>query len=354
MNKKHFYPTVILLLFLAIGIQPALGVINVPSQTTVNGTTIATWDGSTYTLIADVTEGLVIEQSNLTLDGAGHTVSGSSGPGVHVFSKDNCTIQNLNVTGCNNGIFLQDSTNITVNNNNVHFNNIHGIFIGTSMGSSYNNTLSNNTVSNNTGIGISLGGGSPYNNKIYNNTVSNNVGKGIYLCLNANSNEIYNNNFIGNTPNADNAGSGNVFFKDLPIGGNYWSDYTGADNGSEYPPGYPRTAGDGIGDTLLPHSGVDIYPWVIENGWLSPELLIEALIVKVEDLNGEYGINNALDAKLQNALDALEAKNAGQRQDAINKMQSFINAVEAQRDNKIPGDVADELIDDANYIISLL
>ncbi len=51
----------------------------------------------------------------------------------------------------------------------------------------------------------------------------------------------------------------------------------------------------------------------------------------MEGYNGEFGISNALDAKLQNALDALVAKNAGQRQDAINKMQAFINAPEAKQ-----------------------
>jgi len=39
----------------------------------------------------------------------------------------------------------------------------------------------------------------------------------------------------------------------------------------------------------------------------------------------------SLDAKLQNVQAALEAVNAGQREDAASKLAAFINAVEAQR-----------------------
>ncbi|MHA1581496.1 MAG: hypothetical protein ACTSYM_03190, partial [Candidatus Baldrarchaeia archaeon] len=39
--------------------------------------------------------------------------------------------------------------------------------------------------------------------------------------------------------------------------GNYWDDYTGLDDGSN-----GRIAGDGVGDTDLPHLGVDNYPLI--------------------------------------------------------------------------------------------
>lgn len=367
MNKEYFYAAVILLLFLAIGIQPALA-IDIPTDLSVG-----TWDGHTYTLTTNVSEGLVIVRSNMILDGAGHTVTPVwPGEGVGFFEKSGITIMNLNVAGgaagisvrrsngctvinntvstCDYGIWLADSSNVIVENNNTHSNINHGISLATAMAYGHNNILSNNTVSNN-GLGISLGGNTDYN-KIYNNTVSKN-GIGIHIVGNAQFNTIYNNNFIENPENARVVGADNVFDLGDPEiggkGGNYWDNWT-----------TPDDDGDGIVDNpyvIPPYgNGQDNFPWAIENGWLppSPELLIEQLIVKVEALNGQYGIINALDAKLQNALDALEAKNANQREDAVNKMQAFINAVEAQSGNKIPVEVANDLIADANYIISLL
>ena len=262
MNKKHFCAAVILLLFLAIGIQTTRA-IDIPTDTSVG-----TWDGTTYTLNTDVSEGLVIVQDDLILDGAGHTVSGSPS-GVHVFSKTGCTIQNLEITGCSDGIFLQDSTDITVNNNNIHSNNNNGIHICASAGYANDNILSNNIVSNNTGIGICLGGGNADNNEIYNNTVSNNGEQGIYLCSYANHNTIYNNNFINNTPNADVIGFDNVFDLGKPEtggkGGNYWCNWCPPDHPDDDP-------ADGIVDELYlmpPHynRGQDNYPWAQENGW---------------------------------------------------------------------------------------
>ena len=86
----------------------------------------------------------------------------------------------------------------------------------------------------------------------------------------------------------------------------------------------------------------------------SPEELIEQLIADVEALNLNQGIDNSLDAKLQNALDALEAANAGQRQDAVNKMNAFISAVAAQSGKALTSEEADILIALAQDIIDLL
>jgi len=94
--------------------------------------------------------------------------------------------------------------------------------------------------------------------------------------------------------------------------------------------------------------------YLAESGSSSPEQLLEQLIVEVEILNLNKGIDNSLDSKLQNVLDALEATNAGQRQDAVNKMNAFISAVEAQRDKAITSGQADHLIGLAQGIIDML
>ena len=86
----------------------------------------------------------------------------------------------------------------------------------------------------------------------------------------------------------------------------------------------------------------------------SPSQAIHDLIAVVASLNLQQDISNSLDAKLQNALDALEAANTGNRQDATNKIQAFINAVEAQRDKELTSAQADQLIALANRILALL
>ena len=86
---------------------------------------------------------------------------------------------------------------------------------------------------------------------------SNNIGVYQSYC---NKNVICHNNFINNTNQVDIHQSSNTWDDSLGKG-NHWSDYTGADDGSNN-----RTAGDGVGDTLLPHQSVDWYP--LMNPWI--------------------------------------------------------------------------------------
>lgn len=71
-------------------------------------------------------------------------------------------------------------------------------------------------------------------------------------------------------------------------------------------------------------------------------------------MNIKQGIQNSLDAKLENAKKSLEAVKAGNRQDAINKLQAFINECEAQRGKALTNEQADLLISKAQVIITLL
>jgi len=313
-----------------------------------DATSIGTWDLSTKTctLANAVSEKIQIMDDGITLDGAGYTVTAKSDNGIYLFGISGVTIKNVIVTGSQRGIALVNSYYNTVTNNTIELN----ISAGIQLDSSDDNVIADNIVTSTTATGIALIIGSD-NNTLIGNTISNNE-KGIYFQSSSNENTIYNNNFIDNVTQAsgDETSTGNIFYLDLSIGGNYWSDYDGLDIDC-----------DGIGDTEIPYifsGGEDALPWVDQDGWLyvypDPESRLEKLIETVASLNLENGINNSLDAKLQNALDALEAKNAGQRQDAINKMQAFINAVEAQSGDKIPESNADYLIAVANCIISLL
>jgi hypothetical protein len=85
-----------------------------------------------------------------------------------------------------------------------------------------------------------------------------------------------------------------------------------------------------------------------------PAQLIQDLIDTVTGMNLQQGIDNSLDAKLDAALGALDDVNQNNDAAAINTLQAFINAVEAQRDSKITSAQADILVADAQAIIDLL
>ena len=330
---------------------------------------IGTWDSANriYTLNTNVSETIQIDEDNLTLDGAGYTVTGAgSGSGVYLEQRSYVTITNLTVEGFYNGIHLYDDCQYNTLTGNTASNNFTGIFL---YYNTSNNTLTCNTTASNNGYGIYLFTNSS-TNTLTGNTVSNNISTGIYLSQSSNdntltgntvasnptgillsgssTNEIYNNNFIENTMQAYVwGGGGNVFnLSEAEGGGNYWSNWTSPDVAPE----------DGFVDSPYTFiGGQDNLPWTEMDGWQqTPSEMMLDLADDVIALNLQRGISNSLDAKLNAALGALDDINANNDVAAINTLQAFINAVEAQRGNKITEADADDLIDTANNIIVAL
>ena len=133
-------------------------------------------------------------------------------------------------------------------------------------------TVKNNTVKNSGSDGVYLSG--VKYSTLVDNTISSNKGRGISL-HSSDSNLLFHNNLVNNDPNAyDSNPASNDWYHPVLLEGNYWSDYTGIDNGS----GTEKhdIVGDGIGDTNIPHHGVnyDHYPFVNESGWTLPKLNI--------------------------------------------------------------------------------
>lgn len=81
---------------------------------------------------------------------------------------------------------------------------------------------------------------------------------------------------------------------------------------------------------------------------------ISTLVDTVISMNIQSGISNALDAKLDSTLRALEDANGNNDVAAVNAMYAFCSAVDAQRGQKITNDQADELIEAANRVIEAL
>jgi hypothetical protein len=83
------------------------------------------------------------------------------------------------------------------------------------------------------------------------------------------------------------------------------------------------------------------------------DLLIE-LSESIDAMNLHKGTANSLKAKLNAALRLLEDDNENNDVAAVNLLEAFINAIQAQYDKKIPAAEADILIEIAQEIIGLL
>ena len=82
--------------------------------------------------------------------------------------------------------------------------------------------------------------------------------------------------------------------------------------------------------------------------------LLTGLATFVQTLNLSNGITNSLDAKLQNALQALDAANAGDSPSACNRLVAFTNEVSAQAGKAITASQAAQLIALANQVQAAL
>ncbi len=137
-------------------------------------------DGDLYTLTGDITcdgDGIIVERSNMTLDGTGHSLQGSrAGNGVGSFGKINVTIMNMVIKDFQIGAYLQGFQPDPGLMNYSTFNRVlRNTFAGNNQGIyidlySHHNTISYNSVSNSThGIWIETW---PYYTTISGNVVS--------------------------------------------------------------------------------------------------------------------------------------------------------------------------------------
>ena len=87
---------------------------------------------------------------------------------------------------------------------------------------------------------------------------------------------------------------------------------------------------------------------------LTPTEAVQEIINVVMGLNAQAGIVNSLDKKLEAVQDALDNANGGNVAAAINKLEAFINEIEAQRGNQLSNEDADLLISMAQAVIAAL
>jgi parallel beta-helix repeat protein len=167
-------------------------------------------------------DGIIIKKDGIMLDGDGYKILGSgNGNGVIVKGKKDITVKNLFIQGFEEGIMVQQAAGSNISTNRVRENGV-GIFLSRAS----NASVTNNVVSENS-VGIQ--------------TTSS-------------ANEIFHNMIINNQIQIDDVG-GNIWEDPFDHFGNFWGNYWGEDDGSD-----GRIAGDFIGDTRLPHEGVDFSP----------------------------------------------------------------------------------------------
>jgi len=168
-------------LTLAFNIQPAKasGTIYIKADGSVDPDTapISSVDNVTYTFTDNISDtyGIIVERSNIIVDGNGYTLQGSGSVpfvvyGFYLSGISNVTIQNVNITGFGAGISLEGSDQNKIFGNNITNNGFSG-FGAIYLSSSSNNTISGNNITNNE-YGIRLDSSS--NNTLRNNDVTNN------------------------------------------------------------------------------------------------------------------------------------------------------------------------------------
>jgi len=201
-------------------------------------------NGDIYTVTGNITsssEGIVIEKSNVIVEGAECTLEGSGiYRGFNLTGTYNVSIKNIRVANFGSGIYLESSSNNSISgsditnnswgiclynssDNIISGNNIENNGGGIELYTSSNNIISGNNIATNTNVGINLVPSS--NNSINCNNITDN-GAGIILHDSSGNNTIFHNNFINNTNQTLFYSSNATNFWDYGSQGNYWSDYS--------------------------------------------------------------------------------------------------------------------------------
>ena len=220
-----------------------LSIVNVPADyPTIQEAVNSVSPGQTIHVAAGTYHEHVTVNKSLTLIGEkGATIDGGGGGKVIYITTNNFNISGFTIQNGLFGIYLKGS------NNSVTSNTISNNWCGVKLLNSKNNFISDNVITSNDVFGMRMFG------SCSNNIVSANMFAhskcGISLA-HAKNNTFYHNNIINNEVQLDRYESSNTW-NNSAREGNYWSDYTGEDDN-----------GDGIGDTLLPHQGVDYYPLI--------------------------------------------------------------------------------------------
>ena len=247
------------------------------------------------------TNGVTVNQcdnvtiSNCTLDYNGRYFDGEYyyiGCGIYMRSTTNCVIANNSIHDNYRGVETSYCSNLRITGNDVQRSREFGIAVRESSDC----VIDHNTVVANVGAGLDL---ADFSNNIavtWNYFAGNNWG--IYFQL-LHYSTVHHNDFVGNLANVYThvAQSDNSWDDGYPSGGNYWSDYSGADDFSG--PNQDIVGSDGFGDEPYEVRGssggyYDHYPFM--DPLLGPEDNPPVALFTVDPAIGGIGTEFVLDA----------------------------------------------------------
>jgi parallel beta-helix repeat protein len=287
-----------LLSFVQIQTARAVGTIYIRADGTVEPSTASiNRKMDVYTLTADISASIVVEKSNVVIDGNGFVIQGDgNGCGFLLIGIGRVVIRNTIIRGFDYGIYLDSASYTTVCFNEITTNDLDGIGLRDSTNNriSWNNIMANNWF----GIGVYYSSGNTFdgnnmtgnydgidlydsaNNVLLGNRIAanNHYGLGLYA---SSSNLIFHNNFENNERQIFTESSVNSWDNGYPNGGNFWSDFAALDLFSG--PYQNLSNADNISDTpyILAENNKDRYPLMKPFG----EIRL------APDLNGDGKIN---------------------------------------------------------------
>ncbi|UCF07629.1 MAG: right-handed parallel beta-helix repeat-containing protein [Thermoplasmata archaeon] len=309
----------------------------IDTSNTVNGRPVYYWKNQTGGVVPG-NAGQVILANCTSVEVSWQDIYNTD-TGISLGHSSNCVVTGNSLYNNTNAITMYTSDENYILNNTI-YSNLVGLFIQMSDGNSVeNNDLDNNsasalmlcysgfnTVTNNRitngGNGIWLRFSSCVKNIIQNNTIEDNPGRGIYsqnaddnlianntisrnfegICLmESNDFRIYHNSLIDNTNQAYDDSSDNYWDNGYPSGGNYWGDYTGADDFSG--PNQDEPGSDGIGDTYyeIDSDSQDNYPLMNPFDTVPPEIIYGPVITSLTDTTAtiEWQTNEDADSRVE-------------------------------------------------------
>lgn len=291
--------------------------------------TIGIWEAETKTcvLTADLTETIQIDSEGVTLDGAGHSLTGfETGTGVYVNEKSGAIIKNITITKFTYGVFFADASHGTLASTSIFntqqavtldeasrsivernefINNVQAVvafnvggamirsntvvvdskatrrYQGFVFFDSFDSRIEKNRLNMNDDViqGVQKIFASRDGVVIFDSTGITVVGNTFtkfqrpLALFNTYEHEIYNNNFLqtgrdffGNRkPISITNGGNNIFSLPLPEGGNHFDLFNTSDEGCT------DDNANGVCDASYTFvGGEDAAAWVVENGWENP------------------------------------------------------------------------------------